>query len=87
MEENIFPLPEVSGVLTNLIEARLHTDRPGIENYDRIIELQERFTGTRSLPIYLVIDPDTEEVLARHNGATFDPAVFIAFLEKGLGSS
>ena len=79
MENNVFPSPAVAGVLNkNYVETRLHTD--GEENIDRIIELQRELTGSVATPIYVLIDPDTDEKLGQFNGSTFDEEEFADFL-------
>ena len=69
MEENFFPRPEVSGLLQkNVVEARLHTDRAG-PFLNRILALQQRFSGSRALPVYVLLDPRTERSIGRVKGA------------------
>ncbi|RMH02630.1 MAG: hypothetical protein D6702_08300 [Planctomycetota bacterium] len=86
MEENIFPLPAVAGILENeLVEARLHNDgreRPELTRSIKALQLE--MTGSYSTPIYLVIDPESGEVLGRRDGALLDEQRFAAFLRQAL---
>lgn len=80
MEEKIFRLPAVAAELDRLIEARLHTD--GTRNLERILALQQRFTGVQANPFYVLLDPASETIVARFGGATRDDAVFAEFLRQ-----
>ena len=85
MENNVFPAPEVSGVLTReFIESRLHTDHPDDALQERNIELQDELQGNRATPYYLVMDPQTGETLATFAGADFRTERFRAFLLSGV---
>ncbi len=79
MEKGVFLHPAVAGPLTErFVEARLHID------YERNEVRQLDMTATVAQPVYLVVDPVTEEVLGRHDGATLvsdDP--FVDFLNDG----
>ena len=81
MEESLFHLPEVSGQLKKVVEARLHTDRPS-PHLDKILGLQMRFSGTPALPIYVIVDPVSEKVLGDFKGSTTDPAAFAEFVRQ-----
>ena len=88
MEEKVFRLPAVAGVLEErFVEARLHTDhaRKGKENRAR----QQEMTGSIAQPIYLVIDPKTGAAHGRQDGATTGDQVprFIEFLEAGWAAA
>ena len=83
MEEKIFRLPDVFRVLDQeFVEARLHTD--GTAHIDRILEMQQKLTGSIATPIYVVMDPDTEEILGVFEGATFKDEEFLRFLEASI---
>ena len=86
MEETIFPLPAVAGLLTEgYIEARLHTDgEDGVPQYDRSRELQEEMAGSKANPIYLIVDPQTGATLDRFEGADLTGTSFEAFLREAL---
>ncbi|MAE76190.1 MAG: hypothetical protein CMJ85_04895 [Planctomycetes bacterium] len=77
MEKGLFP--EVSGTLKKTVEARLHTDRGPIGV--KLRKLQIRMTKVSTLPVYLVVDPKTEEILSRLDGAR--RSQFVRFLKKG----
>jgi hypothetical protein len=83
MEVGVFLKPAVAGILEPLfVEARLHVDYE--ENMQRELEMVQ----SNAQPIFLVLDPNTEEVHARFDGASLlsnDP--FIEFLETGLESA
>ncbi|MEM7199185.1 MAG: hypothetical protein AAF628_02900 [Planctomycetota bacterium] len=79
METHVFPTPEVSGALQHFVEARLHTDFPE-QNGEQIAELQQHYTGTVTMPVYVVVDPESEEALGRVDGARRDP--FLNLLNK-----
>jgi len=84
MEEKVFRLPAVAGVLEGkYIEARLHTDHAELGEENRT--LQQEMTGSIAQPIYLIIDPKTGAQHGRQDGATVgdDGAEFIEFLEAG----
>lgn len=81
MEEGTFRRPAVAGILEkHYVEARLHAD------YDEIKDLQLEMTGSLAQPIYLIVDPGSEEQLGRVDGLRTD-AMFIAFLEDALEQS
>ena len=76
MEKDIFLRPAVAGELNNLIEARLHYDGDhGVE----VRKLQDEMTHSSANPIYLLIKPETGEVLRRHDGYASE-AQFLEFL-------
>ena len=87
MEEKVFPDPAVAAVLSEkFIEARIHTDHDekGEENRARQLEM----TGSVAQPIYLILDPATEEQHGRQNGAILgDNGPFVEFLEKGWAAA
>ncbi len=83
MEQSIFPRPEVSAALQNVVAARSHTDATDSPFHSQIIELQERYTGTIALPIYVIIDPKTGDILAKKAGIGGGPERMIEFLRKG----
>jgi hypothetical protein len=85
MEEKIFPRPAVAGILEETyVEARLHAD--GEVNVERIHALQDAMAKSRATPLYLVVDPSTQQELARQEGATSE-AKFREFLEQGVEAS
>ncbi|MCA8968660.1 MAG: hypothetical protein KDC95_02710 [Planctomycetes bacterium] len=85
METTVFIRPEVSGLLAKTIEARLHADLPGLPTRDRILEVQEQFAGVKTLPVYVILDPSTEQVLGRLDGATSTEG-FRTWLEESIAA-
>ena len=85
METSVFTTPEVSGLLSNFVEARLHTDNDN-PNIEQILELQRELTGTKSLPVYVIVDPATERRLdiGTSLGNPLSPGPFIDFLQRNL---
>ena len=59
MEENVFPLPAVAGILeSEFVEARLHTDLPSSEAIrQENLLFQAELQGSVATPYYLLIDP------------------------------
>ena len=84
MEANVFPDPEVRGLLEQYIRVQLYTDGLG-EVYDRNRAFQETRFGTVALPFYVVLSPEDREV-ARFPGLTRDRDLFKRFLMKGLST-
>ena len=83
MEDGLFPMPAVADVLqNNYIEARLHIDLPG-EGQKRILELRDKYSGMIATPTYVIVDPVTEEIIARIRGLNTQEK-FLAFLSKGM---
>lgn len=80
MEKNIFPHPAVRGELERFELVQLYTDGQGAR-YDRNRELQESRFNTVALPLYVVVDPETEREISRVEGLTRDPAEFARFLK------
>ena len=84
MEKKTFIVPAVAGVLNQMVEARLHDDSSNGERNDRIKALKERFAKTVANPTYVLLDPETERVIAFRSGAEMDADKFAAWLRKGL---
>ncbi len=85
MEERVFRLPAVAGILeSRFVEARLHTD--GESNIDRILALQKELAGSPATPVYLVVDPDSGEILTKLEGPR-GTDLFVEFLNDGLEAS
>ena len=83
MEENIFPLPAVAGILEEqMVEARLHTDLHDEVQKQRNVDLQLELTESYTLPLYLVMDPETGEILGRRDGSLTNEEAFAAFLRE-----
>lgn len=75
MEENTFRQPAVAEKLEErYVEARIHTDSPDHpENMDFALEM----TGSVALPIYLILDPETDIRYGRLDGALEDEFVML----------
>ena len=86
MEQSVFPRPEVSAALQSVVEARLHTDDPASPFHEQILALQEQYTGTVALPIYVITDPETGAVLAKKAGIGGGPEGFIEFLRRATAA-
>lgn len=86
MEKKVFIRPAVAGRLQQgFVEARLHNDG---DHKVRIKAMQQEMTGSLATPVYLVLDPETGEVLARQYGPTLSSdQPFIDFLEAGLAAA
>ena len=64
------------------MEVRLHTD--GKTKIDRIKELQNSLARTTANPVYVIVDPETEEELDRYEGAALTSGQqdsYMTFLE------
>lgn len=85
MENTVFPLPEVSGLLNKTVEARLHLDKTKSEFYSRMVEVRDEFAGVATAPVYILLDPETLEVLGRQEGAS-SKASFRGWLQKSMGA-
>lgn len=84
MEEGVFRDPAVAGTLEErYVEARLHTDHP--ERGDEQTELQLAMTQSLAQPIYVVIDPRSEERHGRVDGALRDK--FVTLLDTAWQSA
>lgn len=84
MEANIFTRPSVKAALGQYVLSRLFTDGDG-DMYERQQAFQASQFKTVALPLYAVVDADGRTVTTLP-GLTRDPAMFVAFLEKGLQS-
>ncbi len=84
MENKIFRLPAVSGVLREgFVEARLHNDdhnNPEVMKY--VNKLQDELAETRGTPYYLVIDPKTGEKLGVFPRPDLGGEQFLNFLQR-----
>ena len=76
MEKDIFLRPAVAGELNKLIEARLHYDGKRGEEVRR---RQDEMAHSSANPIYLIVDPKTEQILRRQDGKSGEDE-FLRFL-------
>jgi len=81
MEEGVFHDPAVAGELAKMVEARLHNDA---EVKGIVRPLQMRLVNSIAAPIYLIMDPRTEKILARQDGAMLDEHKFATWLREAV---
>ena len=79
-EKNVFPHSDVQREMAQFVRVQLYTD--GGPDGSSNQKLQERIAGDVALPLYLVIDPQSEKVISKVEGVT-TPADFIKFLQAG----
>lgn len=83
MENDVFPHDDVAPLLARMARAELWVDKPPFGRWNTELEI-ERFQQA-SQPLYAVIDPRDDAILAeKKDGYDPDPAVFAAFLNRGL---
>ncbi len=83
MEESIFPKPAVADALEDVIELRMHYDHNVEELKDNAHDLQVKLVKSIGAPMYALVDPETEELIAEA-GYTSEEG-FLEFLSKGSG--
>jgi hypothetical protein len=71
MEQTVFPAPAVAGILEGMVEARLHLDKAGMEDY---LEMQQEMAGSLARPTYVIEDPRT----GRYEVRMLQPSYFSA---------
>ncbi len=81
MESNVFPLASVQQAFEKMELVRLYTD-DGAEGPAHQ-KFQFELTGTVALPTYVIINPNTEEVINQLEGYS-KKEVFQKFLKQGL---
>jgi thiol:disulfide interchange protein DsbD len=81
MEIEIFPDPEVHGLLEQFVRVRLYTD--DLEVGDRWAALQEDRFGSAALPMYVLLTPD-DELIGQRAGMVRPAAEFAEFLRAGV---
>lgn len=77
MEKKLYPNPKIQELFGKFSRAKLYTDFP--ENKD----LQLKKFNTVALPLYAIINPENEEIIATIEYTT-NPDEFINFLNKGI---
>lgn len=86
MEVSIFPKPEVRELKQRWVEARLHSDAEEPEHRERIAGLIETLAKSPAQPIYVAVDPSSEEELGRFQGGTIkDWSPFVEFMTVVTG--
>ncbi len=78
-EKNIFPRPSVQAALANYVRVQLYTDRGGRDLANQALQ-QAKF-GDVALPLYGVIDPQSEAVRGKAEGVQ-TPSGFARFLAQ-----
>lgn len=80
MKANMFPRPEISGLLKDFVLVDLFTDGTDAVS-EQNQQLEEKRFGTVAIPFYAILDPD-EHVIATFASLTKDTAQFAAFLQS-----
>ena len=80
----MFPKPEISAALKDLVLVELYTDGtdPASEANQKV---QDQKFATIAIPYYAIIDPD-EKVVASFDHRTTSVPEFLAFLQSKAGS-
>ncbi len=78
-EINVFPRAEVKSLLANYVRVQLYTDRPGDAANQ---QLQLTKFGDIALPLYAVVNPQTEAVEDKYAGTITNAADFTRFLTQ-----
>jgi hypothetical protein len=87
MDSNMFPKPYIAQELAKFVRAKLYTDRDTLP-YETYREMQKTRYNTVMLPLYVILEPDGETLVARFkDGYTKDSVEFKQFLLKGSASS
>ena len=83
MEKNMFSRDDVKNSLKPYVLVELYTDRKGKlqANDERNQALQQKLTGTVTLPVYVVVNPAGDAV-RNFQGSTPDPARFVGFIKQ-----
>ncbi|HTC32393.1 MAG TPA: thioredoxin family protein, partial [Bryobacteraceae bacterium] len=79
MKANMFPRPEITGLLKDFVLVDLYTDGTDAES-ERNQQLEEKRFGTVAIPFYAIVDPD-ERTIATFPGLTRKAAEFVGFLK------
>ncbi len=78
-EINVFPRSEVKSQLANYVRVQLYTDRPG-DAANQHLQLTK--FGDVALPLYAVVNPQTEAVEDKYAGTITNAADFTRFLTR-----
>jgi thiol:disulfide interchange protein len=85
MKANMFPRPEIAGLLKDFVLVDLYTDGTDAES-ERNQQLEEKRFGTVSEPFYAIVDPD-ERTVATFPGLTRKASEFASFLNSAKGAA
>jgi thiol:disulfide interchange protein DsbD len=80
MKANMFPRPEIAGLLKDFVLVDLYTDGTDAES-EQNQQLEEKRFGTVSEPFYAILDPD-ERTIATFPGLTRNASEFVTFLKS-----
>jgi thiol:disulfide interchange protein len=81
MKANMFPRPEVKGLLKDFVLVDLFTDGTDVVS-EQNQKLEETKFATVAIPFYAIVDPDGK-VLASFPGLTRSSDEFVAFIHSG----
>jgi thiol:disulfide interchange protein DsbD len=79
MKANMFPRPEITGLLKDFVLVDLYTDGTDAES-EQNQQLEEKRFGTVAIPFYAIVDPD-ERTVATFPGLTRNASEFVSFLK------
>jgi thiol:disulfide interchange protein len=79
MKANMFPRPEISAALKDLVLVELYTDGEDAASKSNQKVQDEKFS-TVAIPYYALLEPD-EKVVASFDHRTTDPTEFLGFLK------
>src|ERR1700734_2878163 len=79
MKANMFPRPEITGLLKDFVLVDLYTDGTDAVS-EQNQQLEEKRFGTLALPFYAIVDPD-QRTVATFPGLTRNAAEFLGFLK------
>jgi len=81
MKINMFPRPEIAGLLKDFVLVDLFTDGDDKASEENAHMEETRF-GTVAIPYYAIVDPD-EKIIATFPGRTTNAQEFVTFLKSG----
>ncbi len=84
MKANMFPRPEMAGLLNRLVLVDLYTDGSDAAS-EKNQERQQTLFHTVAIPFYAIFDAD-QKPIASFAGLTKDPQEFASFLRSGLSN-
>jgi len=80
MKANMFPRPEVTGLLKDFVLLDLYTDGTDADS-EQNQQLEEKRFGTVAIPFYAILDPE-ERTVATFPGLTRNASEFVTFLKS-----
>jgi thiol:disulfide interchange protein len=85
MKANMFPRPEIAGLLKDFVLVDLYTDGTDAES-EQNQQLEEKRFGTVAEPFYAIVDPD-QRTIATFPGLTHKASEFVSFLKNAKGEA